>query len=410
MQNSEEKINAIEMITAIAVVSKGLEDPAKEEITEIISAKINKINPTAVEFSCKNYEDLFKLVYRTQSANKILFLIDTIDFQDDEDLLNKIKKSFEKKQNQEKINFFLNNSTSITFRASCSKLHHLEPEIGEIFLDAFKDRVKVDLKNYELDIYVHVFEDKEKNTKNQNKTAYLGIDFSYDLSKRDYKIFNSPMSLKGTTGFGLLKLSGYSPKDILLNPHCNSGIIEIESALYSNKISPRFYSKKFPFMNFSVFKDIDFEKIYKKIDDERTEEKTNVTGSDLLLKNIIAAKKNAKIAGVEKLVDFRRIDMDWMDLKFEQKEIDKIVTFICGSSAHKDIKTLGKNYKEFFYQAEYIIKNKGIVVVLCLSKEILIKISKEFFDLFDEKEIYSGEQLMHVLFFRKKSKADKKQK
>ena len=73
-----------------------------------------------------------------------------------------------------------------------------------------------------------------------------------------------------------------------------------------------------------------------------------------------------------------------------------------GSSKHD--KNLLKDFKQLFYQAEYILKDSGKLVVMCLSKDLLIQSSDEYFDVDHELMVHSGAQAMHVLFFKKKIK------
>jgi len=216
--------------------------------------------------------------------------------------------------------------------------------------------------------------------------------------------------LKGPTAFGFLMIAGFSPKDVYLNPCCYSGTIEIEAALYATRTSHKFYSKSFPFMRLhDAINGTDsnhWDKFFGAIDKERLSElkskKFSITGSDRLLSSITAAAKNAKIAGMEQFVDFRRIDHDWMDIKFEEASLDRIISFIPGSSKHD--KNISKEYKEIFYQAEYILKPEGKLVIMCLSKDLLMQSSIEYFDIDHELLAYSGSQVMHILFFKRKNK------
>lgn len=262
-----------------------------------------------------------------------------------------------------------------------------EEEVGELFKDH-----KVDLKNPDINIELFEFDNE----------FFLALDFSGDLSKRDYKIFNNPLSVKGTTAFGVLMLSGYKKGGSLLDPFCNSATLEIEAALYSNNISPRFYNKSFPFNRLNLSSDI--EGLFKGIDSKIKSDKLEITAADPLLRNITAAKKNAKIAGVEKSINFRRIDIDWMDIKHDEKEFNHIITFIPGSSKHKNPSVLQKEFEELFYQSEYIIKKNGVLSILCLSKDLLIESAFKYFELKEIKTFYSGSQAMYLLIFIKRKK------
>jgi len=44
---------------------------------------------------------------------------------------------------------------------------------------------------------------------------------------------------------------------------------------------------------------------------------------------------------------------------------------------------------------------------MCLSKDLLIEASKEYLDLDHESTVYSGSQVMYILFFKKKDSKNK---
>jgi 23S rRNA G2445 N2-methylase RlmL len=390
------------MVDVGVIINKGFEKVAVAQIRELIDTpKSILVDDTFVSFSTQSWDDVYRFIYRNQIANRVVYFIEKIEYSSYENLLLKVRSKFSKDFEDELIKSLIKGGAD--FRVSIRTDEHTdvtesEAEIGGALIDYAKihgQELKVNLKNPVLNFYVQI----------HTGSAYVGIDLSGDLSKRDYKIFNNAVSLKGPTAFGLLMIAGYVPKDVYLNPCCYSGTMEIEAALYVTKMSHRYYNKSFPFMRFPENIDFDWDKFFRKIDDERvTPEvgrgKFSITGSDKLLSSITASVKNAKIAGVESFIDFRRIDTDWMDIKYEEKSVNKIVSFIQGSSKHD--RNLPKEFKEIFYQAEYILKDSGIVVIMCLSKELLLDASKEYFDLDHETAVHSGSQVMHILFFKKK--------
>ena len=385
------------MYKCLMLISRGLEKAAEENILEIIpQAKMITLNDGAIIFELDKIEQLCELSYMSQIANRILILISEDTFTDYDDMKGKL--SCLDKKSLDGIMPLIKDGLSFRTVAKVYDevfdIPEIEKDVGSKIYSMFEDENKilhVDLKTPDIVFYIHVFD----------KHYYMGLDISGDLSKRDYRIFNSPMSVKGTTAFGVLKIAGYKQKDVLLDTFCNSGTVCIEAALYSSRLSPRFFNKKFPFMKLSIFDDESLEDFFNKIDGDAGEEKLRITAADTLLKNITAAKKNAKIAGVEKFMEFRRIDTDWLDLKFEERTVDKIITFIPGSSKHKSESALEKSYKEFFYQSEYILKNSGHVIILCLNKDKILEMSKEHFMLDKECSFNSGEQSMTVLIFKK---------
>ena len=71
---------------------KGMEDIAALEVKDLISSK-SKIDETCIVFNIKNYEDLFKLCYRSQSAIGISYILQEFTYKD---ILNDFKKNLEK--------------------------------------------------------------------------------------------------------------------------------------------------------------------------------------------------------------------------------------------------------------------------------------------------------------------------
>ena len=392
------------------IVSRGFEKVAVEQIREILP-KINdiRIEDTVVLFKTERWEDVHEFIYMSQIANRVIFMIDEIEYENDDELISKCSLNLPK-------NTFLKDTLlgGISgFRVSVRADVHtdvtpLEADIGGAIIDYAKNldvELKVNLSNPQLDICVYT----------HNRAAYIGIDLSGDLAKRDYKLFNNAVSLKGPTAFGLLMTAGYTPDDVFLNPYCYSGTIEIEAALYSSRTSHRFYNKSFPFMKLPAFVDNNWEKFFEKIDNRRVGKgkkderlgKFSITGADPLLSSITAAVKNAKIAGVESFIDFRRIDIDWLELKFEERSVDKIISFHPGSSKF-NTSSLAKNFHELFYNAEYILKDNGVMIMMCLSKDLLIKQAMEYFSIDRESDVHLGGQVMHILFFKKNTQSVKK--
>ncbi|HYD03110.1 MAG TPA: hypothetical protein VEC16_02320 [Alphaproteobacteria bacterium] len=394
------------------IVNKGFEKAAVSHIRELLDIKSVHVHDTFVVFETEDWKDVYRFVYMNQIANRVVYLIDELEYEvgvgDEEIILKKISDSLNDPKKQDELFQNLIDS-DVDFRSSVhidkeTDNPYLESEIGGFIINYAKKHektVKVNLRNPTMNYYVYI----------NNGQIFLGIDLSEDLSKRDYKLFNNAVSLKGPTAFGLLMIAGYSPKDSFMNPCCYSGTLEIEAALYASGTSHRFYNKNFPFMKIADkvlgTNEKYWESFYKSIDSKRTEHKFDIVGSDKLLSSITAASKNAKIAGVIGCLNFRRVDLDWMDLKYEEKSVDKIISFIPGSSKHTD---MTKEYKQIFYQAEYILKNKGTMTVMCLSKDLLIESSKEYLDLDKTIPVFSGRQEMIILIFKKKPKSKKSDK
>lgn len=371
----------------LAIVNKGIEDTAALEIKELIKAS-SEIRESCVIFSIKDFDDLAKLCYTAQSVSRILFLLDYFKIKNIEDIREKV----------ERMNFdkFLNKNNAFVVRSERIGEHsftssEIEAKTGEFIIEKIKKgksyTQKVDLNNPDIVVFIYVY----------NDDCYIGVDFAgRELDKRDYKIFSAPNSLKGTVAYALVRIAEYNKKEIILDPFCLSGEIPIEAAMFANNFPVNHFSKdKFAFNKFLKF---DFGKLDKKIKKVRLK----IMGFASLT-NLKSCQKNAKIAGIEKSISITKIDVDWLDIKLKKSSIDKIISYPPQISiARNNEKEIEKIYKELFYQAEYILKGKGRVILLTRKDELLKKYAEEYkFRPINEKIIMQGKEEMKVLIWEK---------
>ena len=368
---------------------RGMEDISALEVKDIIGKKA-KINEKCVVFGIGGYEDLLKMCYLSQSAAGVYFLLSEFGFKN-------IFEDFEK--NIQKIDFgeWLGENTA--FRVKCIKdfdedlpTPEIEKELGAIIIRHIQQKhnyiQKVSLNSPDIAIFAYL---------NENK-CYLGIDFAgFDLSKRSYNIFMHPRSVKGTIAYSLIRLSEYNHNETLLDCFSASGTIPIEAALFASKFPVNFYNKeKFAFLKIETFKSFDFKKFFKKIDDKITDKKLDIYNVDSSMKYINYAKKNSKIAGITKKISFSRMNLEWLDTKFDKGEVGKIVAKMPASA--EDIEKL---YNEFFYQAEFILDDGGRIVVIG-KKDLTEKYSSKYkFKIAEERSIFSGKEQYDVCVFAK---------
>lgn len=380
---------------AIAITHKGIEDIAALEVKEIIKVSA-ETKETVVLFEPKEMIDLCRLAYKAQSIIKVICLFDEFKIQTN---FNEILKIIEKRIKKINFNDWLDKDKS--FKVLCKHLTNddfssqdIEKETGAFIINNIKEKKayeqKVDLENPDLMFYVYIF----------NKRCYLGIDFcGFDLSKRDYKVFSSASDIKGTIAYSLLRIAGYKKEKKLLDPFCSSGVIPIEAALY-NKGSVNYYRKDdFAFLKLKPFEKQDFENFFNKLNKKYTKTKPFIAASDQQLYHIRSAKKNAKIAGVNKDIEFSRADIEWLDTKFDKNEIDLIATKPMFSKY--DIKRTKKTYDEFFYAAKHILSEKGEIVLISRSMDLLKESAeKHGFKISDERTVWQGQQKLEIIVFK----------
>ncbi len=363
---------------AFAITNPGLEEYAAEEVKELLTVKTST-EPSVVLFKADDKKMAY-LCYKAQSLIKVCSLLERFKLESEKDL-QKVKTDFTKiipKGKTFKVKFARQGDVLLSAQ-------EVEPVLGEIICNQFKNKIKVSMDNPNYIVYLYLFD----------TTAYLGIDYTgFDLGKRDYRVFANPKSLHSQIAAILLRIAEFKANKTLLDPFCLSGEIGIEAALFVSRKSPCYFSKqKFAFNKFLKF---DFEKVDKEI----KKPKAKIVLSSPRMGDVKAAQKNAKIASVEKLIDFTRQDIEWLDIKFKKGSVDKIVTIIPCPSSNMPENSLKKIYDDFFYQVKYLLSKKGRVVVLGKSLSYLKKVAKDV-KLIKEIKFMNGQEEMQIAVFEK---------
>ncbi len=222
----------------------------------------------------------------------------------------------------------------------------------------------------------------------------LLVDFAGgDLGKRPYKVFNIPTTLKGPLAYHLARqvpLEGAT----VLDPCCGSGTVLIEAGLHLARRSPRYYTKDFPFLRLDW--GFDGKALLGALDLEPPASGT-LLGADKDLRHVSATKKNLKIAGLDN-VSASRLDLEWLDTKYDKGSVDAIVTQPPLPGRNFDKKKLDKFYAEFFYQADFILKPAGRIVLLVPDPApLLAAASARGFAVSDQHTVWGGKQAWQVL-------------
>jgi len=371
----------------ISICSPGLEDIAALEVKELCKVE-SILRDGAIIFETTK-EKILDYCYLAQAPYKILAHLEDKDFNTQKD----IEKFTEKINLSEWIN------ANTTFKAICTRegKHNFTSEeiarkTGDIIQQ--KTNLQVNLTTPDILVHFHI----------QNNNCYVGIDLTkLDHSKRDYKLFSPPETLKATIAFALIKLAKYAPKEKLLNIFTGSGVIAIEAALSASKKSINYYQKnKLQFQNFAPFKETYFEGYYDKLDKKVKMDNLQIYAYDNTLSNVKSAQKNSKISGISKIIHISKVDTEWLDTKFEENEIDKIVTYLPSPSKRKEDKVTKKIYTELFYQTEFILNPKGLLVTAIRNNKLLLEAQKESkIQLVEERQIMQGKCPLYINIFKK---------
>lgn len=289
-----------------------------------------------------------------------------------------------------------------TFHVACRRegMHEynsvdISQAAGRLFKRYAKESLsfvpEVDLKKPELLLHLHV----------EDEHAWLGLDLiGKDASKRPYKIFNNPHSIKGPTAASLLMAADWQPGMTLIDPYAGGGEIPIEAALFVAGRSVHYFDKDLQCKKHPLFAKI-FDETLQALDAAMMPipEKT-IHSFDAQLRNVTAEKKNAKIAGVEKDIVFSKLDIEWLDTKLSEKSIDRVITQPVESSKHVAENKAMTLHKSLFYQADFFLKKDGKLVFICSKPDEILKAAEQYkFKLDSQEQIYTGKLAWWVAIF-----------
>jgi 23S rRNA G2445 N2-methylase RlmL len=187
--------------------------------------------------------------------------------------------------------------------------------------------------------------------KDDNAWIYLNTS-GIKLSDRNYRKMPHKAPLRESLAAGIIMVTGYDgSKDIVL-PMCGSGTLAIESALIAMNKPAGALRSNFGFQHLKVFD----EQIWKEIrqDGRKNVRKgrleKHIIATDIDEQAIVAARQNARTAGVEDLIEFD--ECDFADTPVPQAEAIVLMNPEYGLRLGR-IEQLEKDYKrigDFFKQ------------------------------------------------------------
>ncbi|MBU1632415.1 MAG: THUMP domain-containing protein [Nanoarchaeota archaeon] len=362
-----------------ALVNSGLETISAEEIKEL-----TKITPltyqNVLEFSLEDKEEILKLIYGSQSIRKIIVslgkfrTVDSINFNDvDLNLKDFFSDDLSFKVEVENVKGQEN-------RISIAKM-----VVGKVFskLKELNISPKVELKKP--DLVVDVFFNGEN--------YFVGIDLcGVELDARPYRVFPHAASFKGDMGYFFVRKSKFKLGNNLLVGFVKDGVIAIEAALNTSGFFVQNTKKKeFSLFKFPFFNKFDFQSFFTKTLEDKSFQK-NIVAFDESQQNITSARKNAQLVGVKELIDFHKISLDELDVKFKENMFDNLIFQITTKDEDK--------LNEIYYQASYVLKQKGILLLIG-RKNWKPSISDKF-KLLSEEEVHKGESVHKIWLLEKK--------
>ena len=324
------------MATFFALTSRGLVDVLRDELAELGARKLDK-EPGGVYFD-SNWATAYRANLRLRTATRVVRPILHFPAYKNEDLYNNIRK-FD-------FTSLIEADGTIAVEASVRESafqdqRFVAMKVKDAIVDQFREktgiRPSVDTENPDLVVVVRAFKNNFS----------VSLDTSGEpLFKRGYRTGTGEAPLKEHVAAGLLRLAEWDGETPIVDPMCGSGTILIEAALQARKVAPGTLRRRFGFMNWKGFEE---EVFRKELDatlalEEEAAEKIEATrrklypnpvpeganvesemkhrplffGYDMDPKVIKIAQANAREAGVDDLISFRRHAMETLEAPVEK--------------------------------------------------------------------------------------------
>lgn len=280
-----------------ASTARGLVDPLETELKNL-GLKVTDKYIGGVFFE-SNWEGCYKANLHSRLASRILKpILDFTAYQPDE-LYTQIRRhDFTK---------YIKPTQTISIDASVkeSKMRDqrfLAMKVKDAIVDQFREKygVRPDVDNENPSLRIHV-----RAIKNQFNVA---VDTSGDsLFMRGYRRDVGEAPLKENLAAGLIKLSEWDGQSPLVDFMCGSGTFLIEAAMMAMNIAPGINRKKFGFQNWLSYEKETWENVVQEaMDAEKEELPFKFYGYDIDRRVLTSAKENAKRAGVDQVIEFKK--------------------------------------------------------------------------------------------------------
>lgn len=297
---------------AIAVCLFGMESTVSYELKKM-GFEISKVSDGRVTFLCDS-NGIAKSNISLRCAERILIKVGEFEAKTFEELFENVQKIEVEKFLGKNDKF--NISKVRTINSKLISQRDIQAIVKKSIVERLKKVYNIDfIKEENGECNFHIFINKN--------IVEITIDTTgAALHKRGYRELSTKAPLRETIAAFMIMLSPWKNDRILLDPMCGSGTIAIEAAMYGANIMPginrNFAGEKLNFIPSIVWKE---ERKFAIENENKIDFK--IYAFDIDEEAINLAKENAKLAGVEHLIEFKNKNI--LDFK-TKKEYGFIIT------------------------------------------------------------------------------------
>ncbi len=204
-------------------------------------------------------ENVYLINYCSRLASRVLWPLAHFDCTNREDLYNEAKKIPWQEYLSLEQTFAID--SNVTGNPEFRNTHFAGLVVKDAICDTFREKTgkRPSIEVYNPEIQFHLFIHGTKAT--------LSLDTSGSpLFKRGYRVGTFEAPLQETLASAILKISRYSPDDVLCDPMCGSGTILWEAALIATQTPSQYYRKHFAFMRHPLYREDEWLAVKSKYD------------------------------------------------------------------------------------------------------------------------------------------------
>ena len=280
-----------------ATTFHGLEDVLANELMKLGARDIEQFKRGVSFTGDKGF--MYKANLCLRSALKVLVPIYSFQARNEHELYDKMKE-YEWEELMSADDTLAINATvnSEEFNHSLYVSQKTKDAICDRFVDKFSVRPNVDLDKPTIRIYVHIFKDY----------VNVSLDSSGDsLFKRGYRVDIDTAPMKEVLAAGMVLLSNWQPHLPLIDGMCGSGTLGIEAALFANNIPANILREEFGFMKWRDYDKELWDTIYNSSLNKIKDTIPQIISSDIDIVPLEMAKRNAAVAKVDDIIEYKHI-------------------------------------------------------------------------------------------------------
>jgi len=292
----------------IITCNKRLSPYLQKEVEELGFTPV-RVFPTGVEL-LGTVNDCVALNLNLRCASQVIYLIKSFKAADPQELYNNLVEI----EWENLIDF----TGYFSVTSNVNNEHILTPLFANVKVkDAIVDRIKAkkgirpNSGPEQNKVVVHLYWQDDK--------AEIFLDTSGEtLAKHSYRKIPGKAPMLEALAASTIMATNWDKNSTFINPMCGSGTLAIEAALLATDKSPGFFRMNYGFMHLMGYDEQVFFVERRKLKDKSKKELSfKIIATDISEDAVDIAKKNARTAGVEHLIDFAVCDFEETEVPAE---------------------------------------------------------------------------------------------